>query len=180
MVGEGPKLNEENLVQFPVPDNFGNMAPKVAKACEFAVKFYDWVVVCDDDTYVVPERLEAALTQGYGYEDYAQDYIGWRREDGGQQYNWPYVQGSCYWLSKRAAQEVAVSSIMRPGIPDDVAVGKVLGLVGIEIISDSRYYPGPVAGNGRPKPTNDIISTHKCLPETMQHIHRAWLTENAL
>lgn len=173
VVGDGPAIKEENLVQFKVPDGWGNMAPKVAKGCEWgAAHDYDFIFICDDDTYAVPARLEAAIPEG-------QDYVGWYRSDGGTLYNWPYLQGSGYWLSKRAAAILAQSPIMGPGIPDDVAAGKVLFFTGgMQISHDNRYYPGPIGALGRPLAGNEYITTHKCLPANMKEIHELWLKES--
>src|SRR5260370_17908966 len=62
VLGDGPKVNEENILQLNVLDGFGNMAPKVRCACAWSVTHgYDWTFICDDDTYAVPLRFEAAL-----------------------------------------------------------------------------------------------------------------------
>jgi len=135
---------------------------------------YDWTFICDDDTYLVPLRLEAAVP------DEGIDCFGWRRENGGAVYPDPYPQGSAYWLSKRASAYVSASGHMVYGIPDDVAVGRALKAAGMAILDDHRYFPGPIAISSVPRLDNDIISTHKCLPEEMHRIHDNWIAESGL
>lgn len=149
-----------NAIQFPVSDSFKNIAPKVQAALTWGLKHgYERFFICDDDTYVVPDRLTE-------YECHA-DYAGKYRPDGGYGYPKPYIQGSAFFLSQRAAELVAVSPEMRNDVPDDIAVGRALDESVVLWYPDARFHPGPV-----PEFTwGQQITTHKCLPDDMRRIH---------
>lgn len=165
----GSFVNEPNVLRFPVSDLFCDIAPKVRAALEWGLKNkFGPFFICDDDTYVIPERLEGVP------DEVPFDYLGWFRPDGGIGYPLPYIQGSAYWLSQQAA-ELAVASpeMARNGIPDDVAMGRAL-FGAVEFTHDSRFHPGPVS---QLEPYR--ITTHKCLPlgtPTMYTIHAEYLS----
>lgn len=158
------KFHEANTLVFPVSDEFKNIAPKVAAALAWGIKHnFSPFFICDDDTYVVPSRLIAwPSTCGE-----PADYRGWFRPDGGHGYPLPYIQGSAFWLSRKAAELVASSPEMVDGVPDDVAVGRALWEK-VAFTHDPAFHPGPL-----PELTSERITTHKCLPETMRAIHGA-------
>ena len=158
-----------NTLWCPVSDAFADIAPKVWHACKHALEEnITNLFICDDDTYVRPDRL---LKSGFQNAD----YIGWVRPTwmrNGIEYNEPYIQGSAVWLSERAMAHVVESKVMVPGVIDDGALGRALAGK-VFLTHDSRYYPGPVA----PLITenNNLISSHKMLPEQMRSAHRQWL-----
>lgn len=169
LIGE-PVPNPDALECVPdtihckVSDEFENIAPKISIACEYALnEKITNLFVCDDDTYAVFSRLMKS-----GFEKF--DYIGHLRTDGiDYNDNVPYAQGSAYWLSARSMEEVVKRrDIMKNGIIDDGAVGKSLhGKVPFN--HDTRYCVGPVPF--QPLAENDLITTHKCLPDTMRVVH---------
>lgn len=162
-----PHIVMPDTLSCEVSDKFADIAPKVLCACMAALdNNAEYLFVCDDDTYVRPDRL-----LGSGYQKH--DYCGWVRPSGDIATNGlPYIQGSAYWLSARAMEHVvrAGEIIMRPGIIDDGAVG--VALYGkVSITHDSRYVPGPDWRTGiacRP----DWITAHKCSPDGMRVLHR--------
>lgn len=155
------------LVVEHIDDGFKNIAPKVKHGLEYVLgQGADMVFVCDDDTYVETDRLAAAMPVG-------QDYVGYLRVEGlGPETLWtPYASGSAYWLSQKAAELVAASPAMMPGIIDDGAVGRVLDGK-VHFVHDRRYHVGPVPTEFHPN--NSTITTHKCSPADMQHIYLNW------
>lgn len=159
----GPTLPE--VLSCDVSDEFENIAPKIKVACRYALdENADFLFVCDDDTYVRPDRL---LRSGFIHGD----YIGFMRTSG-LDYNKgvPYAQGSAYWLSARAMELVVLSSVMQNGIIDDGAVGQAL-VDKVPFTHDWRYEPGPHPIR-RPLPENNLITTHKChSADLMQSVH---------
>lgn len=159
----GAPTTEEDVLYCQVPDTFSSIAPKIWAACTYALEEgVTNLFVCDDDTYVRPDRLLASdFEKG--------DYIGFVRTDGV-----PYMQGSAYWLSERAMEHVVLhKELMRPGVIDDGAVGQCL-VDRVQFVHDWCYQPGPNGLENPPLPQNNIITTHKCLPDTMRHVHAPW------
>lgn len=153
---------ENSLVLDGVSDSFQDIAPKVSCGLRYVLdEGADYVFVCDDDTYVNVERLLANVPVG-------QDYVGCLRVADLEFNHWiPYASGSGYWLSRCAAEFVAASGLMRPGIIDDGAVGQVLD-GRVAFVHDRRYVPGPIAN---PNWKSNQITVHKCLPATMLSVH---------
>lgn len=154
----------------PVSDDFKDIAPKVRIACRYALDTnVEHMLVCDDDTYARPERLIKS-----GFEKH--DYVGFMRTSG-LDYNRgvPYAQGSAFWLSARAMERIVTSTVMVPGIIDDGAVGQAL-VDKVPFVHDHRYWPGPNA-EIVPDKNNNVITTHKCLPDVMRRMHMPWRTK---
>ncbi len=153
-----------NSLTVNVPDDFENIGPKIHYACDYAyMRGVDYLFVCDDDTYVHPGRLMGAVP-------YGQDYTGWYRPNGHPMLGMvPYIQGSAYWLSRRAMEYVITSrSMLRTG-PDDCLLGATLWDK-VQFTHDGRYEPGPTHER-MPSVFNDVITTHKCLPGAMAMVH---------
>jgi len=165
---------EVNSLACNVSDEFPNIAPKIRCGFLYALESgCDFAFVCDDDTYVVPERLRQS-----GY--WRHDYVGFLRVNG-LEYNGnrPYMQGSAYWISARAMRyAVANPLLQRNGIIDDGAVGQAL-YGNVPYVHDDRYFVGPECLEGVPERTNKIITTHKCLPKQMRAVHDLWRRECA-
>lgn len=162
----GPTITD--TLACNVSDEFANIAPKIRCACMYALdNNAEHLFVCDDDTYVRSDRL---LQSGFQKHD----YVGFLRV-GPLGYNGdvPYAQGSAYWLSARAMELIILSPEMREGVIDDGAVGRAL-VDKVGFVHDWRYEPGPFWANRRPLPQNNIITTHKCLPDEMPRAHDPW------
>lgn len=155
-----------------VSDAFADIAPKVWVACRYGLEQnVDNLFVCDDDTYAVVSRLMKS-----GFQKH--DYVGFVRPYGDvANGNVPYIQGSAYWLTARAMEQIVLSSEMRPGIIDDGAVGRAL-YGKVPMTHDARYWPGPTCEGHIPLPENDLITTHKCLPGIMEACHKVCTMRN--
>jgi hypothetical protein len=167
----GYESQKDELV-FSVSDAFQNIAPKLQVALQFGLGIeenYGLFLIVDDDTYVAANRLasEISLAEIFS-ENY--DYRGWYRDNGGYAYPFPYIQGSAYFLSRKAAEIVIASKEMVNAVPDDVAVGHALrGKVKFE--NDNHFWPGPNCWEQYPSSENGLISTHKCLVSDMHKMH---------
>lgn len=159
----------KNALICEVSDAFENIAPKIVCACEYALEENAaHLFIGDDDTYVQPTRLLHS-----GFEKH--DYVGFLRV-GPLGYNGdvPYAQGSAQWLSARAMEYIVKSPLMaEEGVIDDGAIGRTL-IDKVAFVHDWRYEPGPFWYNRTPRPENNIITTHKCLPEDMLRAHDPW------
>lgn len=167
LIGQPTTPHLPDALHCNVSDAFKDIAPKVQYACRYALDTNtDFLVVGDDDTLLIPERLLAC-----GFQKH--DYLGFMRTSGLEyNANIPYAQGSCYVLSARAMEKVVLSDVMRPGIIDDGAVGQAL-FRRVPFTHEHRFEPGPVP-EPFPMASNDLISTHKCLPDTMRNLWAQW------
>jgi hypothetical protein len=167
ILGE-PRLVIPDTLSCNVSDRFEDIAPKILCACMSMLDHNtEFGFFCDDDTYVRPDRL-----LGSGYRKL--DYCGWVRTHGDVSTGGlPYIQGSAFWLSARSMEHIvrAGEKVMRPGIIDDGAVGVALDGK-VALTHDRRYWPGPDAWQCAPHPDNNIITSHKCDPETMRRMHK--------
>jgi hypothetical protein len=174
IVGHDAEIVESDVLFLPCDDGFRNIAPKVQLACRYALsQMYRYVFICDDDTYVRPERLRLTNFRLH-------DYLGYLRVPP-LSYNEeiPYAQGSAYWLSSRAAGFVADSPFMKPNVIDDGAVGQAL-YENVDFVHENNFEPGPEWQRHYPRKDNHLVSTHKCLPDDMRKMHKLWMKEHEL
>jgi hypothetical protein len=174
VIGAPTKPDIFGALMCDVSDEFANIAPKIGCACAYALsRNSDLLFVCDDDTYVRPDRLARAaeeLVWGTSL-----DYVGFMRTSGlGYNNGVPYAQGSAYWLSARAMEMIVDSPAIRPGVIDDGAVGQAL-IGRVPFTHDWRYRVGPEYDEAFGY--RDWITTHKCLPDAMYRVHN--LVNNA-
>lgn len=167
LIGKPYATPVADALHCDVSDAFADIAPKILHACRYALEQNtEHLVVCDDDTYIRPERLLAS-----GFEKF--DYFGFLRVSL-LDYNKgiPYAQGSCYTLSARAMERIVLAAdIMQPGIIDDGAVGQAL-IGKVPFTHAHLFNPGP-----EPEPvlpSNEWISMHKALPPVMRQLHYPW------
>lgn len=168
------QLITDDTVAFDTSDAFPNIAPKICHAFLYALsRDFDFAFVVDDDTYVIPERLKESEYWRHDYAGYVR--IGDQRFNNGK----PYIQGAGYWVSARAMECAFRSDILRRnGIIDDGAVGQAL-YGRVPFVHDDRYEPGPDWHDRYPEKNNNVITTHKCLPDGMRAIHGLWNKECA-
>lgn len=156
-----------NCILAETSDDFKDIAPKIWVACRYALEQNkEFLFIGDDDTFAVPQRLATS-----GFQKH--DYVGFMRTSGLFYNNEiPYAQGSAFWLSARAMEFIVTDNHMLPGIPDDCAVGRAL-IDKVAFTHDWRYEPGPEPVR-RPLPGNNVITTHKALPQTMRNLYAEW------
>jgi hypothetical protein len=183
VVGEHPPLrpfgsriesiyDEQDVKAFFVPDDFRHIGPKIKASMRYAVEQdFDYVAVVDDDTYVVPSRLYEIVQE---LANVHQETIAFWR-DPIRDVHHGYPQGSCYVVSHRAAHMLANSVVLDQSGPDDVLVGEALYRVGFVGLKTDRIHVGPNWEVLTPRSDNDIVSTHKCLPEDMRKAHRIYV-----
>lgn len=146
---------EPDTLYCDVTDTFEDIAPKIVCACIHALEEHVTnLLVADDDTYVSWPRMRRS-----GFADF--DYYGFVRNYGAT----PYMQGSCYWLSKNAMRAIVNNThLLKPGAPDDCAVGELLyNYGGFHFVHEHRFavgdpYPEPPRW---PDTNNNVIACHK-------------------
>jgi hypothetical protein len=156
----GPVLVDD-LLLLPCPDEYASLPQRTRWFCRWALTRDDWdyLFKCDDDTYVCTHRLVACDLNG-------KDYVGaeWMPGVG-------YASGGAgYFLSRRAAAIVAEGLTAATGAEDEL-VGQLLREAGVLFFRDDRFV---AYGNDRPRPRpdNDLITTHAVGVDTFHQIHR--------
>lgn len=152
--GRRPALEGDRLY-LPVEDRYETLQTRVRQFCGWGCENSSAEVFfkCDDDTFVVPERL---LHRSLWEEP--RHYTGF--DIGSRQGYPPYGSGGAgYLLSRHAAGIIAADDS-----PDDYWEDKGIGLAllrhGIRLSPDARFVPyGELAG--WPAPENALISAHQ-------------------
>lgn len=152
---------DRDIVYLRCPDDYPSLPQKTRAFCQWAIKawHFDYLMKCDDDTYVHSGRLLAAHFSG--------EYIG--HDMGG------YASGGAgYLLSPRAAQIIANNVTALTGF-EDIEVGQALKARGITLTSDDRFQPWPKRGRA-PSPRNELITGHGWKPDQLRAIHAQFAT----
>jgi hypothetical protein len=163
-VGTGQSALEKDVVVIPTRDDYESLPRKVQAFYRHCLERYDfdYLFKCDDDTYLVCERLSALIKDGH-------DFIGsadW----------WPsHADGGAGYVLSRPATEIVARADCPEFGKEDLWVTGVLRSAGIEFQMSSLLLQ-----NHRefPTPENDIISAHWCSPEIMREIHRGIVAED--
>ena len=167
VVGDGPKIEEPDVWQVPAGDNYFNQ-DKLRLALRYAVghgaPMFDYLFKCDDDTYLVPERLESAITD---VEVHQPHYIG--RRCG---INNDYCHGGAGYLLSRW---MVCALCHAPATTEDSEDGWVgLRCRAVTALVDcQRFCDKPTEW---PTQRNDLITTHQLrTPELMFQFHARYL-----
>jgi hypothetical protein len=133
-----------------VPDDYLSLPQKTKAICKEAKNYmYDFMLVCDTDTYLSVPRFLASGFENYDYTGFVQTWLPV-----------PYCSGPSYCLSKKSIQTLVETNWKQFEVKDhatdeDVMVGSVLFHRGIRYHHDDRYVnPAGVL------PENDVISYH--------------------
>ncbi len=167
---------KEDEVHLDCGDHYLGLPEKVRLAFKWALEHdYDFAFKCDDDTYVVPERLVAA-EKG--------DFIGRYM---GACVGYPYgfcSGGAGYWVSKRALEIIANAEVDEEA--EDRWVANTLGDKGITGKHDDRYRVTLLRSDPRnnplrnmyfdyPRAGNKIASVCEFNDKEMEIPHQIWL-----
>lgn len=158
----------EDAVKLECKDDYESCANKQLEMIK-NVKGYDYVFFCDDDTYIVPDRLFLS-----GFEQH--DYMGCPCQIDGR--GVMMAQGGAgFWLSKKAMNDGLKVYEKYPPISthSDRFVGELMcGTV--KLHGDFRFNLGKYNGNTGfcnliPNLYNRYITTHFVTPQMMDTIH---------
>lgn len=168
ILGEGPNVDEPDICRVPSPDDWDGLWHKMRETIRYSLRpdqpKYDYLFRCDDDTYLVPERLESAATSG--------DYIG-RLWD----HNPVYCMGGAGYLLSRALAEKLAGAADCPDLPwgDDGWVGFHARENGVMPVSCERFTASPQSW---PTPKNDFITGHSARsPKLLRDYHSRYTGE---
>ena len=170
-------------------DTYENLAKKTLLMLQTSLQYdWDFLYKCDDDTYVVPSRLEKLLAN----RDPAQPcFIGCVKDNVG----FEYAQGGAGYIISRSALITAIESIThaceadwRKGMGEDTCISKALTQSNIqlepcELLSCGLWIPRPKRKNnpqwlidaqeyGLQEIKSGNISTHHINHQSMIEIHK--------
>jgi hypothetical protein len=141
-------------------DQYTANPDKMKAICAWALAHgYDYILRCDDDTFIYPDRLLAT--------NWAQfDYVGAGfRTD-------MFHPGGCMFLSRRAMEFIAQGS--PTGYADDLWIGQLLRDKGIKLANEPTMHNKwgddyvVVPAN---LPVDTLSSFHSCKPEVMRELY---------
>lgn len=158
MGGKEPTSSDGDLLVLKVDDTYDGLPKKVHALFRYALEHreFDYLFKCDDDTYVVLERLQEIVNRNH-------DLVG----DSNLRIGWP-CGGAGYMLSRKAVEFLA--SLPEPGDgPEDHWVGHMLPGAGMSMVIDERLQGGC---HRLPHSRNTLVTAHHCPPEVLRHIHR--------
>jgi hypothetical protein len=160
-IGAGNVSFERDVISLRAPDDYNGLPQKVRAFFRYALAHFefDYLFKCDDDTYVLPERLFGLLKLKPGFVG----SLDW----------WPSHAdgGAGYLLSREAVRFVADEPYPKAG-PEDVWVTRTLRSAGIEFQGspllkyDYREFP---------EAHNRLITAHHCSPAILQALDRGLL-----
>ena len=150
-------------VFLDVPDNYVSLPYKVQECVRWALAHgYTGLFKCDDDTYVVPERVLSELS--------TLSYVGSYQPAG-------YMHGGAgYWLDRVSMQYVAEAPVS--GLSEDGWVSSVLFAKNVQAHNDARLvyqrrvYKDPFPET--PTKENDLLLSAEFTPEEMYQVHKRW------
>jgi hypothetical protein len=160
-VGGGTPLpGEPDTIVLDCPDTYEALPAKVRAFFAHALKHesFDWVFKCDDDTYVVQQRLRE-LTAGSHELAGNADFLNTKGYASG---------GAGYLLSRRMTTVVAEdSSLPNTGCEDIIITKAALSHGATPLPTPRLVWTSAPA----PRPDNDIITCHWCSPRQLAIVH---------
>jgi len=117
------------VVALDCADEYGGLPEKVRAITRWASPTYDFMLKCDDDTVLFPDK---ALTSGYEQHDYS----GRSNRPGQYPYDVPF--GFNYWLSKHCMKIIAESPLPHD-FDDERWVAEMLYDKGVRLHNEQRY-----------------------------------------
>jgi len=147
-----PEGKETDAIYLDCGDSYESLPEKTRSLIRHAYdRNFDFVYVCDDDTWTDCGKLLKT--------DFDQhDYVGFARPD--------YVHGGAYWLSRKSMEIIVKDRDPFATTREDLYVGKTLTSHGIAKKHDVKYIP--VIGRGEPNRRNEFISLHGLSPVAMR------------
>jgi hypothetical protein len=161
-----------DVTRLEAEDGYYELPGKMRALFQWAQeRGYDHVFTCDDDVYLVPERLLAS-------DFAAHDYSGRLRGPSGA-FPAPYASGFAMWLS-RGAVEILAAAPIGAHRRDDRWIGNVLWEHGIHCHREPQFVIAQSARNvacaeAGARADNQVIAAGEYSPAEMQREHTAWL-----
>lgn len=162
VVGRGLPVVEPMVRQLEVDDDFWHLPAKMQAAFKEVLRSsdFDWLVKCDDDSFVHLERLVQYVAQ---LPVGSRDIYGapTRRRD-------CVCGGGGYVIHRDTVAAIAADSAFPDCGREDVEVCKAVMRAGGNVIAEPRFN---ATASPSPAPENDLISCHHLTPADMLRIH---------
>lgn len=168
-VGSGAPLPDEpDTVALDCPDTYEELPAKIRAFFKYALQHepFDWFFKCDDDTYVVQNRLHDLTIGGHEFAGNA-EFLD----------NKGYASGGAgYLLSRRMVAILANDRSLPVTGCEDIIMTKAALRHGATALPSPRliWTAAPA-----PRSDNDLITCHWCDPRKMAVVH-AGLTDEVL
>lgn len=162
VVGRGLPVVEPMVRQLEVDDDFWHLPAKMKAAFKEVLRSsdFDWLVKCDDDSFMHLERLVQYVAQ---LPVGSRDIYGapTRRRD-------CVCGGGGYVIHRDTVAAIAADSAFPDCGREDVEVCKAVMRAGGKVIAEPRFN---ATASPSPAPENDLISCHHLTPADMLRIH---------
>lgn len=162
VVGRGLPVVEPMVRQLEVDDDFWHLPAKMKAAFKEVLRSsdFDWLVKCDDDSFMHLERLVQYVAQ---LPVGSRDIYGapTRRRD-------CVCGGGGYVIHRDTVAAIAADSALPDRGREDVEVCKAVMRAGGKVIAEPRFN---ATASPSPAPGNDLISCHHLTPADMLRIH---------
>jgi hypothetical protein len=173
-------LNPDEI-QLAAPDDYYHTLTKIYEIVKWAYEQgYDYVLKCDDDVYVLPDRLMTSPFMQH-------DFVGGEPfgVDGDRIFRYQnavLAPGGVWWMSRKAM--AAVLSFPQPKQNDDeLFVAHALKTHGLKVHIDNRIggYGSIPSGSYelvhcQLPDASSVIAEYEFTPEQMQNNHMQWKT----
>ena len=157
-----PDLRGHTLL-LPCPDAENTLSLRTRWFCEWALARDDWdyLVKCDDDTYISAIRLSSYQPTG--------EYVGsvMRPSQPIEEYFGTFCSGGAGYLISRRCAKIIAEQMTDINIAEDVIVGKLMSANGISPINEPRFVPF----DARPAICNNLITSHHLSCDLFNQIH---------
>lgn len=169
-VGAGSIPLQQDEIRVDAPDGYYSLPQKTCAILRWAtIGPYQFIFMCDTDTFVRPEKL---LASGFEHFDlvglFAPRHPGAISQPEGY-YGWPSGGGG-YWLSSRAAALIAQNNEHKDWAEDRM-VGQILGphVKNGTLRADSRM------DYGAPETNRNLITAHYCAKGMQRDYDPQWM-----
>lgn len=162
-----PRFQNGNL-RLLCDDDYSANSKKLREALAMLLTLggpLDFVFVCDDDTFIHPDRWLKHQPEG---EFECRLYRPQSPLDHKLNYGQPWANGGAGWYMSRQVCELYVKTVTRKCSWDDVLATQAAQKAGIPIVDrpdlygDSRYDKSPIVAAD-----NQLITCHPCEPPEM-------------
>lgn len=163
--GRESLADEPDTVVLPVDDSYEGLPEKVLAYFAHALEHsgFDWLFKCDDDTYLVLDRLHDLVTDEG--EIVGNESLRDRGSPSG---------GAGYLLSRRVVEQLVADASLAKRGPEDIIVGEAAIKHGATPVWTDRLRWNAVPC---PRRDNSLITAHWCSPERLLAIHTNFIRQ---
>jgi Galactosyltransferase len=175
-IGRGNHKLGYDESRVDAPDDYNGLPQKTCAILRWALaKNYNFIYLCDTDTFVRFEMLMASCFERFDVTGYFAHRIPGTKDYEGY-YAWP-SGGAGYWVSARAAEFIANNSKFTD-CAEDRMVGQILG----PYIADGTLTAQNRKDYGAPHDFSGLVTAHyesrvigrEYDPQWMKDMHKKW------